>query len=88
MIHNNSIRTYYEDKTKIGKRAKAIYEFFCKTDGMFTDREVQKMMGFPERNMVQPRITELIQKGMLFEVGATKCSITNKKVRLVSNSEA
>ena len=84
MIHDNSIRTYYEEKLKLNKREKLIYDFLYKhSDCMFTDREIQKQLGLAERNMVQPRITELIGKGMLTECGATKCSTTGKKVRMV-----
>jgi|TARA_R100000482_G_scaffold124940_1_gene80162 hypothetical protein len=84
MIHNNSIKTYYEDLTKLNKREKVIFEFFCdNSEIMFTDRQVQQKLGFAERNMVQPRVTELIGKGLLEEAGKTKCQITGKTVRLV-----
>ena len=36
-----------------------------------------------EPNMVRPSITILIKKGMLVEIGDTKCHVTGKKVRLV-----
>ena len=85
MIHNNSIKTYYETLTKLNKREKIIYNFFCENcDLMFTDRQVQQKLGFAERNMVQPRVTELIAKGLLIEAGRTKCQTTGKTVRLVA----
>ena len=84
MIHNNSIKTYYEEKRKLGKRATEIFVFMLGTDGCLTDRQIQLALGYAERNSVQPRITELIKSGHLYEVGRTKCQMTNKMVRLVS----
>ncbi len=87
MIHNNSIRTYYEEKPKLNKRAKLIYEYLLDLppNCCHTDREIMMALGYSEPNQVRPRITELVKMGMLHEVGKTKCDITGKNVRLVSN---
>tara|TARA_X000001388_G_scaffold28812_1_gene20349 strand:- start:342 stop:620 length:279 start_codon:yes stop_codon:yes gene_type:complete len=82
-MHNNSLKAYYEEKPKLSKRSKDIYNFFKENERMYTDREVQLALGFSEPNQVRPRITELIKTGMLTEMGKTKCKYTNKTVREV-----
>ena len=84
MIHNNSYNAYTEEQPKLNKRAVSILEYMRRTQTSMTDRQIQAGMGFAERNMVQPRISELIKMGCLFEVGKVKCALTNKSVRLVS----
>ena len=82
-VHENSINCYYQERPKLSKRAKHIHNFFCEKQGLYTDRQVQKEMNYAERNMVQPRITELIQFGYLEEAGKVKCEVTGKMVRMV-----
>jgi hypothetical protein len=84
MIHPNSKQAYKEEKTKLGKRAQMIYDFLTNIEKPMTDRQVQIALGFPEPNNVRPRITELMDEGLVFECGKVKCEITNKQVRLVS----
>lgn len=84
MIHPNSKKVYEEEKPKLSKRAQIIYDALCKTKEPITDRQVQVVLGFAERGMVQPRITDLINAGLVWECGKTKCKVTNKQVRLVS----
>lgn len=86
-MHHNSIKAYYEEIEKLSNRAKAIYNWIVEHGQSYTDREIQIRMGFAERNMVQPRITELIERGLLYECGKTKCAMTGKTVRLVANVE-
>lgn len=84
-MHINSIEAYYEELPKLSKRARQIADFFYNNGyaGGYTDREVMNVLGYTEPNQVRPRITELIQLGILKEVGAVKCEITGKKVRKV-----
>jgi len=83
-MHNNSLNAYGEEKVRLSKRARLIFDWFVANSGAHTDRFVQISMGFSERGMVQPRITELIKAGHLEEVGSTKCGVTGKNVRVVS----
>lgn len=82
-MHNNSVNCYYQERPKLSKRAKHIHNFFCEMQGLYTDRQVQIEMGFPEPNSVRPRITELIKAGLLEECGKCKCNVTGKQVRMV-----
>ena len=87
-MHNNSLGTYDEEKFNLSKRSMLILEYMTlfknSSQRSLTDREIQSALGFSERGMVQPRITELIGDGLLEEVGRTKCRVTGKNVRLVS----
>lgn len=51
--------------------------------GPMTDRAVMTRLGFGDPNAVRPRITALIQRGALVEIGSTVCPYTHKTVRLV-----
>jgi hypothetical protein len=81
-IHFNSLLAYMDERVKLSKRCTEILEHLqcCSAK---TDRQVAGEMLYPDMNCVRPRITELIKGGFLEEVGKTKCSITNKSVRLV-----
>lgn len=46
-----------------------------------TDREILMAYGGYEMNQVRPRITELIDKGLVEESGNRKCPMTKRKVR-------
>ena len=86
-MHQNSLQAYSEEAQHLNKRQQAILEFFqLNPDSSYTDRQVQALMGFIERNQVQPRITELIKLGKLWEVGRTKCPLTDKMVRTVGSA--
>jgi hypothetical protein len=45
-----------------------------------TDREIAYELGHPEP--LRPRITNLIEQGILHEVGGKVCPVTGKNVRL------
>jgi hypothetical protein len=47
-----------------------------------TDREIQGRCGYAEVAKVQPRISDLVNKGVLQEVGRKPCPVTGKKVRV------
>ena len=84
-MHNNSIKAYREEFPKLSRRASDIYYFLLEhLELSFTDRDIKQQMKFPEMNNVRPRVTELIQQGLLEEVGKTICKVTGKTVRMVS----
>lgn len=80
--HTNSIQAYREEEPKLSRRASLILEWITKR-GPHTDREVMQGMGFSDMNSVRPRITELIEKAKLMEVGSIVCPVTKKRVRRV-----
>ena len=82
VIHANSIQAYHAEKPKLSRRATAILAYITE-HGPHTDREVMRGMGFAEPNAVRPRITELVDAGLLMEVGDVTCPTTHKRVRRV-----
>lgn len=82
VIHANSARAYHEERKELGKRAMAILAEI-RINGGGTDRQIMQRMGFFDPNCVRPRITELIDAGLLQEVANIECKITGKMVRRV-----
>jgi len=83
VMHENSLEAYAEDAPHLSKREKLIYGYLMHTGLHFSDRGVQAALGFAERGMVQPRISELIKQGLVEECGSTIDPNTGKRVRLV-----
>jgi len=66
--HENSLESYYAGKEEaFTKRTLEVLSAFREI-GTATDRQIQDHLGYAERNAVQPRITELLQDGVLEEV--------------------
>ena len=55
--------------------------------GAATDREVKERLGFDDMNMVRPRITSLLDDGLLEEIAQIRCDRTERLVRLVDLPE-
>lgn len=87
-MHDNSLaalKEINEDGTK-KRRADAIIEIFKQHIYPLTDRTILKKLfpGSDNLNLVRPRITEAIKKGILREVGTVQDFATGKKVRMVT----
>ncbi len=81
--HPHSHAAYDElvaDK-ELPKRAALILRWMLAHPRPWTDREVAARMEFPDMNCVRPRITELVEQGLLHEVDSVRCTITGKTVR-------
>ncbi len=77
-VHANSIVSFYNTDRDTRYRAiLACYE----PEQLYTDRKVCFMLGFSDLNAVRPRITELIDKGILIEAGKTMDMLTQRQVR-------
>jgi hypothetical protein len=92
IMHINSLNTYQEEMARLSKRAKMILSWLLTKHAQdlmpLTDREIKDGMRFTEMNMVRPRITEMIKKGLLIECGSTTCRTTGKTVRLIAIPKA
>jgi len=82
-VHRNSVKTYREDQHKIGQRAMMVLHTIKELNRPCTDREVMQMLQFTDMNSVRPRITELIDAGLVTEDGTTTDNVTGKTVRKV-----
>jgi hypothetical protein len=82
-VHPNSIEAYHSQEAKLSARAEAVLAWI-RFHGRATDRQVAYGMGFGENlNAVRPRITELIDAGLLRETHNVRCHVTGKTVRVV-----
>lgn len=86
-VHANSIEAFHASARMISRRAQAVLEW-VREHGRATDRQIARGLGFAEMNAVRPRVTELVDLGVLHEVGSTRCEVTGKTVRLVDLAEA
>ena len=83
-VHDNSIKAHREEGANIGIRAGLVLSFLRNEPNLsFTDKQIARELGYDHVSRVQPRCTELIQAGLLREVGKVKCDETNKTVRVV-----
>lgn len=80
-IHHNSLLAYETIDTS--ERNQSIYGVYENSEVPLMDREVMHKLGFRDPNAVRPRITEMIDEGLLKEVGKSKDPVTNRTVRLV-----
>lgn len=80
--HENSLRCHRTQATGFGQRALQI-RFWLTKHGPTTDRRIMEGLGFADMNTVRPRVTELLDLGLLEAVGSTNDHRTGKTVRLV-----
>ena len=85
-LHKNSLLAYEQELPRLTKRQLEILGV-CSDGRLRTDRQILTELGLPDMNNVRPRITELIKGDKLQELGAIRCPITNKTVRLVGHSD-
>lgn len=69
---------------RLGRRAAAILAWVRARANPETDRAIAAGLGFADMNAVRPRITEMVEAGLLAEVGEIRCPVTGKPVRTVA----
>ncbi len=77
-IHEHSAQAY-ASLSDLSEREAAAYA--CYASGPKTDREVSVIME-TDLYMARPRITSLVDKGLLVEIGSIKDPITGRKTRI------
>lgn len=85
MSHKNSERAMQGELTRMNKREKDIWDYLVVQNKPMTDREIRDGLFGPtaDMNTCRPRITELVKRAWIAEVGSHKCHTTHKTVRLV-----
>lgn len=81
-MHENSLKAHAEIADLISGRRGEVYRWI-EAHGAATDREVMAGLGYRDMNACRPRLSELISDGLLVEVGARRCPVTGKTVRVV-----
>lgn len=84
-IHRNSIAASHAGERSgfFSEREIEVLAAYCRRGVPSTDREIQASCGYDVLAMVQPRISGLVEKGVLIEVGTKKCPTTGKRVRML-----
>lgn len=82
-LHANSREAYRAERSELKARSLAIL-VEVRVNGQGTDRQIKDRMGFTEMNAVRPRITELVDAGLLREMKTVKCEVTGRPVRVVN----
>jgi hypothetical protein len=82
-IHPNSRAAYRDELPRMSHRAAMIYSWL-KQHAPATDRQVMVGLGFTDMNAVRPRITELLEMGVLWaHPESRRDPMTGKSVRVV-----
>mgnify|MGYP001594862010 CR=1 FL=1 len=81
-MHENSLDAYGAERERLGRRAQAVLAW-VHGHGPATDRDIMRGLGFTDPNTVRPRVTELVEWGLLAEIGRRVDSLTRKTVRVV-----
>lgn len=81
-IHTNSLSAFAS--VPVSARESQVLDALDRLGGIATDRQVAEAMGSVDPNVARPRITGLIQKGVLREVGSDLS--TGRKCRLVERA--
>ena len=79
-VHANSLSAYHS--LNLNPREEAVLATYVQASTPMTDRECVRRMGLTEMNAARPRITALIDAGLLEETGTTVDRETRKSVRL------
>jgi DNA-binding Lrp family transcriptional regulator len=81
-MHINSLLAFDEERSKLNNRCQRILRVIEKYPNS-SDRDVLRELGGQDMNMVRPRITELIKRGLVVETGTMRCAVTERKCRTV-----
>lgn len=82
-VHKHSFTAYQEVKLSVSQRESLILKVIREVDKPLRDYDILKLV-YPNSeniNMVQPRITELHQKGILIEDKPGRSPFGNRPVR-------
>ena len=83
-MHQHSLDAHEEERAagKLSKRCQLISDVLGWE--RLTDREILERTPYRDMNAIRPRVTEMIQAGILEEVGEKRDKLTGKMVRVVA----
>lgn len=80
-MHVNSLLAYYQGEDRMFGTRELLVLGTVEKISPCTDREVMLHLGFKDMNAVRPRITELLEDGILVECDSVNDPITHRDVR-------
>lgn len=78
-MHGNSLSAYAG--LELNERQSAVLAIYLHSPPL-TDRGCMARMETADPNAVRPRVSELLEAGLLEECGAVRCSVTGRTVRV------
>lgn len=82
-VHANSLAAYREGRLEVFAQRDRDCLRALERLGVASDRDVMAYLGHAEPNAVRPRLTELIDKGVVEECGTMTDPLTGRTVRRV-----
>ncbi|MBA3777429.1 MAG: hypothetical protein H0X11_13505 [Betaproteobacteria bacterium] len=79
-MHANSLSAF--GQINLAEREALVLSCFLLSAAPLSDREVMQRLGFTEGNHVRPRISGLVARGLLCEIGNAKDADTGRTVRV------
>lgn len=79
-MHAHSLEAYAS--LDLSKREALVLSAFLAANCPLSDKEAAARLGFDHRSRVQPRISDLVRKGLLCEIAAAKDPQTGISVRV------
>lgn len=80
--HPNSIAAYHGSSEQFSEREQEVMATLRRI-GHGTDKQIAHAAGYAHKSAVQPRLSELLKRGVLVEYGTAKDPDTGKHVRVV-----
>lgn len=79
-MHANSLEAY--SSLDLSKREALVLSAFMGCNAPMSDKECSSRLGFGHKSACQPRISDLVRKGLLYEIGEATDPDTGKTVRV------
>ncbi len=81
-IATNTLESYHAGKLELFPQTERIVITTFQTVGTATDRDIALYLDYDDLNRVRPRITALLERGIIEKCGDTVCPFTGRTVRL------
>ncbi len=81
-MHENSMQAFSASRPLLNKREELILGEL-KAHGSGTDRQIARRLNLSDLNMCRPRLSSLIDKGLVRECGSMTCPTSKRTVRIV-----
>lgn len=78
--HANSLSAFAS--LDLNAREALVLSAYLLAAAPMSDRDCAKRMGANDMNQIRPRVTALVGKALLWEVGSIKCEVSGRRVRL------
>lgn len=85
-VHSNSLAAWHAGERSgfFNDRELEVLEALHNARMPLRDRQIMEACGYSELARVQPRISDLLNQGVLQEVGRQKCPLSGKYVRMTA----